>query len=383
MRRILVLAVIAMTVTACMHSPDPVAPPNSPDFASTTASNVPEEGPYRLWAEYTFYFGADHQSVEVVPARQSRFHLNALKFLEEYCSDCLKVTNIKNNGDSTIDLTVRIRHPFPGHPEYTGFDVKGIIMFNGSWTNPGHEYDRPIPPWPEPFRVSWRGMGDPQLLNGDGYTLRWSPSYDSGRSEPIFNYWEGRYAEGTPTANINAYLNFYTDENRHMFRDYGVVTRTYHIWLPPGPVVAGYAVEACWEPPLITPVTNPADDFPLTANQAEAYEFRVVLNSGVVITDPWCCNVIRMTPTECYAISKQWGGHTAYGFYVFGDYFYDSWSWQVCDDEWPERYCGVFNTANYPDGDFIGVGVNLRGAFNPARNIEIAYTLFEFTIDFQ
>ena len=72
------------------------------------------------------------RSCGCIPEREGRFHLNALKFLESYCTDCLKIMGIKNNGDGTIDLTVQITHPFKGHPEYTGLDVKGIIMFNGS-----------------------------------------------------------------------------------------------------------------------------------------------------------------------------------------------------------------------------------------------------------
>ena len=282
-RIIFFLLVSTLLLNGCSAS-DPVSTAIDTPLPISTQQVIPDDDPHRLWGEFTFYIDETHTNVDVVPKRNGRFHLNALKFLEDYCSDCLEIVKIQNNGDSTIDLTIRITHPFTGFPEYTGFDVKGIIMFDGSWTHEGHFYH---PPWPEPFRVSWRGLGDPQVLNADGYTLRWSPSYDSGNSQPIFNYYEGKYASGTPTANLNAYKNFYTHENRHMFMTDGAVTRTYTIWLPPGEVItAGYAVEACWEPPLNTPVTDPINDFPLTANQVEAYEFKCILNDGEIITDP-------------------------------------------------------------------------------------------------
>jgi len=180
-----------------------------------------------------------------------------------------------------------MKHPFPGFPQYTGFDVKGIVMFRGS-----REYQskKKYPLYPQNFRASWRLLGDPELMNADGFTYRWSEWYDSGSDMPIFNYWPGKWANGTPTANVNGFLNFYSNENRHMFECNAVVSRTYHIWLPPGPQEAGYAVEACWEPPLVTPVTKPADDFPITANQPEAYRAKFVINDGMPITDPYCCN---------------------------------------------------------------------------------------------
>jgi len=341
-----------------------------------------DNGPYRLYGEWTFYIDETHTTVDAVPVRSGRFHLNALKFLEEYCTDCLRITNLKNNGDSTIDLTVQITHPFNGFPQYTGFDVKGIIMFDGSWENEGMQY---YPPYPEPFRVSWRELGDPQLLNADGYTLRWSPWYDSGSNQPIFRYWEGRYASGTPTANLNGFKNFYTHEERHYFAHYGSVSRTYHIWLPPGPVVAGYAVEACWEPPTVTPVKNPVTDFPITANQPEAYEFYYVLNNGEPITEPDCCGQ-NYDPSEAYAYMKAWG-HSEPLFALFTDHCDEfGGEWPPCGDKWPNQYCAdsLFNADRFPDGDYIGVLIHHKGgAYYPPYTEGTAYTVFEFTIDLQ
>ena len=52
----------------------------APDIASMQANST-DEGPYRLWGEYSLYINESHDSVDVVPERNSHFPLNALKFL--------------------------------------------------------------------------------------------------------------------------------------------------------------------------------------------------------------------------------------------------------------------------------------------------------------
>jgi hypothetical protein len=303
LRVISAMALCVVVVAGCART-EPVLPAStSQDFSNLIQISKSPDGPYRLWGEFSLFINDNHDNVVVVPKRASRFHLNALKFLESYCADCLQITGIQNNGDGTADLTVKITHPFPNHPEYTGFDVKGIIMFSGS--NEIDTLDK-YPMYPK-YYLSWRLLGDPQVLNPDGFTYRWSPWYDSGSDLPIFNYWEGKYANGTPTANINAYLDFYSTEERHAFYCNAWKSRTYHLSLPAGPVVAGYAVEACWEPPLVTPVTDPQADFPITANMPEPYYLKVVINDGNAITDPYCCNWANMPSVhEARVESLKW-----------------------------------------------------------------------------
>jgi len=298
MRYILIFAVCGMMVLGCGHGAPVVPDETCPQDLSACQSGTNDEGPYRLWGEWDLYISADHERVEAVPKRTARFHLNALKFLEETCRDCLQILSVRNNYDGTIDLTIRITHPFNGFPQYTGFDVKGIIMFDGSYEYPIPSLDTRIPVDGDFFRVSWKEYGDPEILNPDGYTFRWNPEWDEGSSRPILNYWPGRWSNGTPTAHINAFLNFYSHEERHMFAHDRSVTRTYHIWLPPEPIVAGYAVEACWEPPTVTPVTDPLTDFPVTANQPEPYLFEVIINDGMPVTQcDGCC--IGFIPLQC------------------------------------------------------------------------------------
>ncbi len=307
MRTILTLISVLMMLVGCARFTDaPTTPalPGSNLPTSLTQGIEPEDGPHKLWGEWLLYIDAGQEKVDIVPRRTARIHMNALKFIEADCGDCIEITGIKNNGDSSVDLTLRITHPFSTLPEYTGFDVKGIIMFNGSFEyhNLTGFFQLPQPN----YRISWKELGDPELLNPDGYTPRWSPSWESGSDLPNFNYWHGKFAYGLPNADLNAYLNFYTHEERHMFEVTGQVERTYTIFMPSPVIVAGYAVEACWEPPLVTPVTDPLTDFPITANQPEAYHFKMVVNYGEVITDCDQCCGLNETCTDWHIEQLQW-----------------------------------------------------------------------------
>jgi hypothetical protein len=409
MRYAILLLVLTLAVFGCAR--DPASPPTSAtegafasgDSGSHLTSQAPD-GPHRLWGEWSIFIDETHTKVDVVPRRQGRFHLNALRFLEDHCKDCLQITYIHNNGDGTIDLTVRITHPFPGHPEFTGFDVKGIIMFDGSHEIPFESMFCMFPDtkgdadgWAY-FHISWRELGDPEVLNPDGYSVHWSPWWPSDSEKAIFNYWPGKYSSGTPTANINAYLFFYTDLERHMFRVNGKAERTYHISLPPGPVVAGYAVEACWQPPLVTPVVDPLSDFPLTANQDEAYYFRFILNNNEPITDDICCNDAE--EGDCSRIKAEFVNRE-YGEVpneISVSYPpYPTW-WQHCTSHmpycdqtpppgviWlhPHDYAGMNMALNYPeDGNYRGVAVLCHGKMTPPNEC-ITYTVFDFTMDLE
>jgi len=400
MRHMAILTVFAVILCGCASSPTSPAVRDIDQQAGALSQEVVDMiGVHRLWGEWRLFFDETHTRVDAIPVRSGRFHLNVLKFLEEYCKNCLQITSIHNNGDGTIDLTVRITHPFPGLPQYTGFDVKGIIMFNGShavpwWSLAGVYPGGEPPPDNNWFHVSWKEVGDPELLNPDGHTVLWSPWWPSGSNMPVFNYWPGKYSAGTPTANINAYINFYTDEERHMFRCDGSVQRTYHIWLPPGPVVAGYAIDACWEPPTTTPVTDPLNDFPISANQPEAYYFRFVLNNGEPITEKCCgwdydydCSKFR------YEYRRWWGEELNLAIVAlpwWPEWITGGGQLYVCDQTPPEGEqwrtdMGWYAVTNYYEGDgtYRGVAAIYREYYPPWGIESVAYDVFDFTIDME
>ena len=382
MHKIATAAMVTILVMVGCSCATPIAPEIQNPIPQYQVQRSLDAGPYRLLGEWTFFIDTENERVDVVPRRDLHMHLNALKFLEDYCKDCLEITSIKNNGDSTIDLTVRITNPFNGFPQYTGFDVKGIIMFNGSFECENRSVHIPLPT--PTYRISWREMGDPEVLNPDGYTPRWNPNYESGSDLPIFNYWPGRYASGLPNADLNAYLDFYSEERRHMFAHNASVVRTYRIWLPPGPVVAGYAIEACWEPPDVTPVTNPLADFPATANQPEPYYFKFIINNGEVITDCEAYDPPGPNDYDCSkarAEIKQWGGLTS-------DRWSISWPdwqglagpfWECIPPETGHYYCCDVPSCRYGNGTFRNVLYSYQ--FKSAKHFDYAYAVFDYTVD--
>ena len=385
----------------------------SPPLIQTNQQNLTAQAPAEatgenwLWSMGTLYINDDHSAVEAVPRRADGFHLNALKFLEQYCADCLKITGISDNGDGTINLTVQIKHPFPDNPEYTGFDVKLIIMFDGSYELRCDTFSEfPYGPWwdGDDYHISWANVGDPEVLNPDGYTPRWCPTWyslwDPQPDLPIFKYWEGKYSNGTPTANVNAFKNFYTDEVRHMFRVNGTVSQTYHISLPPGRVIAGYAVDAHWHPPSVTPVTDPLNDFPVTANEPEPYFFEFVINNEQPITDPdWYCYTGENNCQEMRLDFKIWWyDGNAYGSAWSIPPWSDGTEWMMLNDTVfsecvephpPDEiwFANGFGSGPIPkdfvDGTRRGVAI-LSWHLKPTSGIYYAaYDVFDFTIDLQ
>jgi hypothetical protein len=208
------------------------------------------------------------------------------------------------------------------------------------------------------------------------------------------NYLPGKYSYGTPTANLNAFINFYSTEERHMFANTGVVMRTYHIYLPPGPLTAGYAVEACWVPPITTPVTDPLSDFPITANQDEPYYFKYTINNDEVIDFYNCCggdlecerlrvdyldwqedepSVHCMMPVK----PEPWtdGGNRMLYMHCESDEYSDSWqAWplMITPDHPGEPY-------GYTDGKYRGWLLAFGGYSMPYN--QFVYSVWDFEID--
>ena len=340
---------------------------------------------HMLWGQYKLYFNAAHDEVSVSKKRNGQIHLNALKFLESDCDDCLTVYPPHNNGDGTIDLKVKIKHPFYGFPQYTGFDVKGIVIFDGSLvldSGPPDTGDC----FPPLFRVSWKEMGDPEVLNPDGYSYRWNLWWDSGNAAPIFNYYQGMYSKGEPNAHLNAYLDFYTHDERHMFSSIGEVERTYTIWLPPGEeVTAGYSIDACWEPPTVTPVTDPLNDFPPSANQSEPYHFNLVVNEGQPITS--CQEDTHYNCDKLRIEIQQWDKFTIneVSLVLEDPGLGESPIQDVCGDEYPDSYGIVYGQYPYCDPDFEnGNHRGVMGGFQkvgPGPRYDYVFDVFDVLKD--
>jgi hypothetical protein len=288
---ILVLILLCLIPACSARLPsDAVAPATPGDLEVREASS---NGGDVCWGTCDFVIARDGSEWEVIPKRSADatwgYHLNVVKLLEvSPGNNCINIWKIKLLPGGDLAVSISITHPY-NDPCYTGFDVKGIIMFPASqyMIDPGlfecvfgEPYDGP---WGYRF-ASYR-KGDAELMNPDGHTMIWAPDKRSRQEYyfeiedadlPILQYYPGRMASGEDIGTINGFKTYYTHKNRHMFQPGYTVTRTFIIRPPAeGPIHASYAVYAHWAPPSVYPVKNPAVDFPPEANSPIPYEFRI------------------------------------------------------------------------------------------------------------
>ena len=258
-----------MSVCGCQGGKNnsPVIPENpSQELAITSQqeSSDSESGHY-LWGYYLVKIDPDSLEYEIIPVREIMNHMNILKFLEQGpCNNCFKIAGISPGSPGTFNIDISIQHPF-ATPLLTGFDVRGIAMFNGSKVFPVSG-----------LRMSDSSLGDGELLNADGYTTLYNPStIDHG---PLEGYLKGKYATATaPNATLNGFKRFISDNpanTRNAFYAGDKITVTYNVKLP-SPLIFGYAVDANWVSPTNKPVKDPMTDFPISANCPEAWKIEV------------------------------------------------------------------------------------------------------------
>jgi len=219
---------------------------------------------------YEISIDESRTSAEVIPFRQGSLHLNVLRLLQEFpCNDCVQVLNVRKLENNRVDVRVKLFHPYPDNPDYTGFDVRGIFISKGDFT------------FPDSHRTVGLSGEVPRLLNPYGYTSLFNPvEYpEDGDVVPALKYIPGHYAPGGDmTATLNTYIPFSEPYelggySRLMFdSDWSV--EWYSLDLPKGMESFGYAVDASWWP--VEDVEDPETDFPPEANSLEAYKIRVL-----------------------------------------------------------------------------------------------------------
>ena len=229
-------------------------------------------GSHQLWGYYMVEVSEDHQDVSVIPLRNASQHFNVLNYLESSpCTNCLKIVTKDFPGGGVIDFGIQMRHPFPGQTYFSGFDVRGIAIFNASGTFPINN-----------LKYSIRETGDAEIVNPDGYTHLYHVATQGSGTNGAQGYVKGSMSSPqAPDGTLNAYKNFYTSDNRNFFLAGDVLQRTYRVDPPVGAFVFGYAVDANWAPPQTQPVENVPDDFGLNANSPEAYDISVTVSDGL------------------------------------------------------------------------------------------------------
>ena len=271
-RWILITGLAAMVLTGCGggggNSNNPLLPSNTTEKTDAlTQSTSPEQTSHYLWGYYVVRIDEKDLSAQMVPIRATAGHLNVLQFLEQGpCTNCFKVKGITSNPDGTLNVEISIRHPF-SNQNLTGFDVRGIAMFNGSHVFPESG-----------LIMSDRTLGEGEVVNADGYTNLANPTTAGHGFE---GYVKGKLATVTaPGSTLNGYKRFVTDDpvnTRNAFYAGDEIIVTYQVDMPdaPDPWVFGYAVDACWAPPINKPVDDPMTDFGPEANCPEPWKIDI------------------------------------------------------------------------------------------------------------
>jgi hypothetical protein len=241
---------------------------------NTSGSGLIHEPGHFLWSYSEIRIDATDSSdikAEIIPARITEGHWNIVNYLEKFpCTTCLNLSNLHPSGNGTLLVDVTINHPFPG-AYFTGFDVRGIPIFNGSYTFPASGLTAPD-----------GSLGDGELVNPEGYTTLYNSSTDGMGPAGLQGYLKGKFATPTmPDAELNGYLRFVSNDvsnTRNAFFAGGSITRTYEIDMPDTIFVIGYAIDASWAPPVTNPVSDPIADFGPEANCPEPWQISVVEN---------------------------------------------------------------------------------------------------------
>jgi len=226
-----------------------------------------ESGRY-LWSFNYISIDPETLDYEVIATRVVSGHWNTLSWLEQWpCSNCFKLVGITPTGNGTIDVDVQITHPFT-NANFTGFDVRGIAMFEGSHIFPVSG-----------IGVSDRTSGEGEMVNADGFTQLYNINTAGGGPGGLQGYIKGKLASDIPpTTTLNGYKRYISDDPgniRNCFYAGDVITTTFEIDMPDVEFIFGYAVDGCWATPTVKPVTDPITQFPIEANCPEPWKIEI------------------------------------------------------------------------------------------------------------
>jgi len=222
--------------------------------------------------------------VDIVPLRGALFTANITRLLQppatpvHYFIVYLNLAYCDIQG-GYLDLDITIQHPLTSQPIFRVFDMRGIIMGDGSV------------PFSFDNNVLRAGPDDFHVLNADGYTRWWNPT-EFTTYDVLFGYTHGSLA--TPGYYASAIINpykYFADgleektplseldlSNRGTFSTQtGFLKRNYQMQFPVmpggGPVYKfNYAVDVNWAlPDQSYEPLFPVESFPPEANLQEAW----------------------------------------------------------------------------------------------------------------
>jgi len=274
------LVLIAFMLAACSRNSKDAANPVIPE--SPELQHNPQSYGHIPLGYYGVAIDLKNGTIDAIPARGAEFHLNVLPFMEppllEYLSinwSSLVVDTVNNK----VEVDVIFTHPFSNLNEFMGFDVKGIVITDGSLG--GFSDTGVIIP----------KATEPRLVNADGYARWWNPNEFTGSG--IFGYEDGLLGAPDSYAQYGSTVNGYKYFADGLGKDASVLALntslrgrfsagakiTRHYVLSFGDSTAdfmmfNYAVDASWAAPAHVPPSG-MEDFPPEANQPEAFAVAV------------------------------------------------------------------------------------------------------------
>lgn len=260
--------------------------PSSPDI--DIEKGVQALSSHSLWGLWQGVIDPSAKTVDFIRMRGAEIHVNVLPFLEPPPMINLTLDSIEWNGN-IIDADIGLRHPFLGLTEFTGFDVCGIFISNGSVSG----FDDAA--------LVMAGDGETRLLNPDGYSRWWNPAEFPINTGTINGYNDGLLGAPDSFADFSSTLNgfkYYCDDlqandtldslvlaSRGMFTAGQKNVRHYTIELGTEGLVFNYAIDASWQFPQGDPPFTAPQDFGPGANRVEAWRIDVTGDNNSLWND--------------------------------------------------------------------------------------------------
>ncbi len=287
---IAVIAVAALVAIGCADGGggNPLTPSSNHELKSESSHTGPTHT--QLWGYYDVYLDIENRTVEIIPNRRVMYAVNVVRFINEPPTNLgFQIHDIVQGSNYVdIDIDITITHPFPGMPQFNGYDVRGVFIGDGSSTL---DYNNSLA-YPV-FGTDQYMLDDP--LNGDGggpdgYTRWYNPVEFT--TEGMFGYTPGalqsqnfdgnatlcpyRYFADGLGANDDVWEFLTSTANNGVFTSGAVNSRNYYLRFPATKGVQyGYAIVADWEGPDVHP-----------SNAAEAVACKVIDSSDIFYIDP-------------------------------------------------------------------------------------------------
>ncbi len=286
-----VVLIILLVLPGCQDAP--TVPDSSADSNSSAVTSGDAGQSHQCFGYYTLIINTDAMEVDATPLRSSEWHFNLTGILNTTMGvSAAGVPSEHDPANGLFVFDITLSHPFETSPQLAGFDVKGILVTPGTYAVGS---------------LIFSGADETRLENADGYTRWWNPTEFT--SPGMLGYEDGILASApgsSLTATVNPYKYFAdilypisslgavcyepldSDQGRGVFTAGSNNTRRYEIRFPmdPGPqIVYGYAIDCSWNPPSPNPPTEVPDDFPMNANQPEAYRIGIKTTANTLYYD--------------------------------------------------------------------------------------------------